>query len=181
MIRLITTEDRAAHRAAIAPKGAVKVSDRQSDAVAYLYAKQGQPVAMIFVGTAASPLHHVRFTNDANRERFVREAFESRRERTRYMIERRADPSATATRNRAIKTVLERRFGRGKVRVTGGRGTAYGWVHVTVNAPRPEGQAYHDGRSEITRLILDAGIRLGHYDSADYGSGYELNIDWSGR
>jgi len=41
----------------------------------------------------------------------------------------------TAERNRAIKKVLSREFGRGNVKVRGGRGTAYGWVDVSVTIP----------------------------------------------
>lgn len=38
-----------------------------------------------------------------------------------------------AQRNRAIKKTLEQAFGRGKVRVRGSRGTAYGYVHVYID------------------------------------------------
>ena len=41
----------------------------------------------------------------------------------------------TAERNRAIKKALSREFGAKNVRVRGGRGTAYGWVDVTVTIP----------------------------------------------
>ena len=42
-----------------------------------------------------------------------------------------------AERNRAIKKVLARRFGRKNVRVKGDRGTAYGWVNIYVQVPKP--------------------------------------------
>jgi len=48
-----------------------------------------------------------------------------------------------AERNRAIKKVLVREFGRENVRVRGSRGTAYGWVHINVRVPKP-----HPGECE---------------------------------
>ena len=39
----------------------------------------------------------------------------------------------TAQRNRAIKTLLEKHYGKGRVWVRGSRGTAYGWVHVYIS------------------------------------------------
>jgi len=42
-----------------------------------------------------------------------------------------------AERNRRIKKALSRVFGRENVRVRGDRGTAYGWVNITVIQPKP--------------------------------------------
>ena len=178
MRRLITAENRAAARALYIPKGSIKVSDRSSDAVVYL-SENDSPRALtrkyratVFFGTQSRPVFDYGFGNLAARERFVREKFAQRQERAQYMATRRTDPSATANRNRDIKRVLEAKFGRGKVRVTGDRGTAYGWVRVTITAPAP------GDRAEVIRLITDAGIRLGYYDSADYGSGHEIVVNW---
>jgi len=48
------------------------------------------------------------------------------------------EENTIAKRNRAIKKALSREFGRKNVRVRGGRGTAYGWVDVTVTIPVPD-------------------------------------------
>jgi hypothetical protein len=162
------------------PQGSVKVADRHSDAVAYISATDaGFPRAVIFYGKQNKPVANFRYSNEAAREKSVREYFEKRQERARYMAERRGSPSDTALRNRKIKRVLEAKFGRGKVRVTGERGTAYGWVRVVIIGDRPQGQEYRDARGEVIRLIQEAGITLGYYDSADYGAGHEIAIDWS--
>lgn len=77
-----------------------------------------------------------------------------------------------AERNRAIKKLLEKSFGRGNVTVRGSRGTAYGWVSVGINyAPRSP-----DHRSEIVALIWKMfkrdGIEIGTYGYDDPGSDY---------
>lgn len=69
------------------PKGSVKVSDKQSDAVAYLYqgtrhAGAGGGVyygAAIFFGKQAKPWSHVTYGTPERREKDVTAAFESRR------------------------------------------------------------------------------------------------------
>jgi len=90
-----------------------------------------------------------------------------------------------AERNRAIKKVLARRFGRKNVRVKGDRGTAYGWVNIYVQVPkphkgeceRPEGwpgsfyecdackRVREETEKEIWRLLKEAGLydELGTY------------------
>ena len=103
----------------------------------------------------------------------VKRYFEARQAHTARIVADRTSPSAVAVRNRAIKTLLEDEYGKGNVKVTGDRGTAYGWVNVRINAPGPKGEAEKNG---IERKILKAGIKLGHYDSGDYGSGYELSV-----
>jgi len=42
-----------------------------------------------------------------------------------------------AERNRAIKKALARVFGVENVRVRGDRGSAYGWVDITITQPKP--------------------------------------------
>ena len=60
---------------------------------------------------------------------------------------------STAERNRALKKVLEQAFGRGKVRVQGSRGTAYGWVSVRIaHAPRNMRES-QELRSQVMALI----------------------------
>lgn len=72
-----------------------------------------------------------------------------------------------ATRNRQLKKVLEAHYGRGQVRVTGGKGTSYGWVHVRVAIVPGDWQAEY---RRVHELVTAAGIELSHYNS-DEGNG----------
>ncbi len=77
-----------------------------------------------------------------------------------------------AERNRLIKQILSRSFGKGKVTVRGSRGTAYGWVSVSI-AYAPKNR---DHRDEIIRMIWAlfkaAKIEIGSYGYDDPGSDY---------
>ncbi len=73
------------------PKGAIKVADKHSDAVAYLTTtRTGKPAATIFVGKQAKPYSRFSYLSDAARERAVRLAFEGRR----AALQRKADAAA---------------------------------------------------------------------------------------
>ncbi len=61
------------------PAGAVKVADKLSDAVAYLYERQGKPIACVYVGSQSKPVSACSYRNPQSRERDVRAAFETRR------------------------------------------------------------------------------------------------------
>lgn len=62
------------------PKGATKVTDKQSDAVAYLYSTPaGEPAAMMFFGKQANPVWRYRYRTPERREAAVKAGFESRR------------------------------------------------------------------------------------------------------
>jgi hypothetical protein len=66
-------------REAFIPKGAIKVSDKRSDAVAYLCTNsKGKPRATVFFGKQAKPVADYWFADEARREKRVRELFESR-------------------------------------------------------------------------------------------------------
>lgn len=63
------------------PQGAVKVSDKSSDAVAYLWTNsKGKPCAQVFYGKQSKPIWQFYFQSEENRQRRIREAFEGRRE-----------------------------------------------------------------------------------------------------
>lgn len=69
-----------AARALYAQRGAVVVSDKQSDAVAYLYrTREGQPAAAVFFGRQTKPARRYRYRSEAKREADVTEAFQARR------------------------------------------------------------------------------------------------------
>lgn len=87
-----------------------------------------------------------------------------------------------AERNRAIKNLLVKSFGRGNVTVRGSRGTAYGWVSVSINyAPRTP-----EHRRQIEALIWKMferdGIKIDTYGyddpGSDYGYGKKIHLDF---
>jgi hypothetical protein len=89
---------------------------------------------------------------------------------------------STAERNRNLKKVLEQAFGKGKVSVTGSRGTAYGWVKAHIHySPRNQREA-QELRSHVHALIKAAKIEIGTYGyddpGSDYGYGSKINIDF---
>ena len=49
--------------------------------------------------------------------------------------------ATTAEKNRAIKKALATVYGQKNVQVTGGKGTAYGWIHINVSIPPVTGSA----------------------------------------
>lgn len=72
------------------PKGAIKVADKQSDALAYLSTNsKGKPRATVFFGKQAKPVADFWYRDEARRAKSVAERFEQRRQHERYMLERR--------------------------------------------------------------------------------------------
>lgn len=62
------------------PAGAVKIADKGSDAVAYVYTSgQGLPAAMVFFGKQTKPVLRNAFRTEAQREKHVRAYFDARR------------------------------------------------------------------------------------------------------
>jgi hypothetical protein len=70
------------------PPGTLKVSDKLSDAVAYLYANAaGSPCARVFYGKQSKPVVAYRYRNEAEREASVIAAFKGRQARTARMAD----------------------------------------------------------------------------------------------
>ncbi len=89
---------------------------------------------------------------------------------------------STATRNRALKTILTAAFAPHKVSVTGSRGTAYGWVTVKIGySPRNNREA-GELRQKVHQLIKAGNIEIGTYGyddpGSDYGHGSTINISF---
>lgn len=77
------------------PSGALKVADKASDAVAYVYADRDQaPCALVFFGKQSKPIWRYRFRSVADREKRIGEAFASRRARHAAHDQRRAERAA---------------------------------------------------------------------------------------
>lgn len=84
----------------------------------------------------------------------------------------------TAERNRKIKQVLNQAFGAGKVSVRGARGTAAGWVTVDIAyAPRNR-EEREELTAKVWALFAAAGIKIGTYDTADYGFGSTMHLNF---
>lgn len=63
------------------PQGAVKVSDKLSDAVAYAYTDaRGRPAVLVYYGTQSKAAYHYGCRNEAERESLVKRAFVARQE-----------------------------------------------------------------------------------------------------
>jgi hypothetical protein len=61
------------------PKGAIKVSDKYSDAVAYMWTNAlGHPCYMVFYGKQSKPVAHYRARNEAERAKAIVHAFVNR-------------------------------------------------------------------------------------------------------
>jgi hypothetical protein len=69
--------------------------------------------------------------------------------------------SITAIRNRAIKTTLEAAFGKGKVRVHGSRGTAYGYVTAHIDWTPLDVEQRERMEVHCRALLVAAKIDLG--------------------
>lgn len=66
-----------------------------------------------------------------------------------------------AERNRQIKRTLESAFGRGKVRVHGSRGTAYGYVTASIDWTPLDSEQWQTMHGHCKALLHAAGIDLG--------------------
>jgi hypothetical protein len=77
------------------PPGALKVSDKLSDAIAYLYASSnGAPCARVFYGKQSKPVVAYHYRDQAAREAAVIQAFKGRQARAAKMAEHAAERRA---------------------------------------------------------------------------------------
>ena len=88
-----------------------------------------------------------------------------------------------AERNRAIKKVLEKAFGRGKITVRGSRGTAYGWVSVHIACAPKDRQHLDQLTAKVWELFGAAKIEIGTFGTpgdmgCDYGWGSKIHLDF---
>lgn len=87
-------------RSRFIPPSAVKVIDKLSDAVAYLYERHGQPVGLVYYGKQTKAVAHFRYRADhaLDRERMVTRYFAARRARNKMMAERAQERKALVNR-----------------------------------------------------------------------------------
>src|SRR5271157_6029620 len=86
-------------RESLIPKGAVKVGDKHSDAVAYLYPSDntrslGKPAMMVFYGQQSKPVARFYYLTDAEREAAVKKWFSTRQAHAARKIEHAAEPAS---------------------------------------------------------------------------------------
>jgi len=90
-----------------------------------------------------------------------------------------------AERNRAIKRTLEAAFGRGKVRVRGSRGTACGWVSMSIDWTPLDNDKRQEMEAQVWALLGAAGLakEIGTYGyddpGSDYGYGNRCSINFN--
>lgn len=92
------------------PKGSIKINDKHSDAVAYLYERLGHPCVMIYVGKQTKPIANYRFKSNQAREKTIRETFAARQQRTALKTKHRAERKAE-THSLQIGHVLQASWG----------------------------------------------------------------------
>jgi hypothetical protein len=92
------------------PKSAIKVADKQSDAVAFVWESRGRPCAVVFYGKQTKPAANFRFRSPAERETTVRRYFESRRAWQKQRADWKAERVA-ATHNLQVGHVLKASWG----------------------------------------------------------------------
>ena len=73
------------------PKAAVKISDKLSDAVAYLYGDAKRPCARVFFGKQSKPVVACYYRNENDREGAVKRAFEGRRRHAKIIADNRVE------------------------------------------------------------------------------------------
>ncbi len=79
------------------PKHSTKVADKLSDAIAYLYERDGKLFAAIFVGKQAKPLSHYRYRDTARREDAIKDAFNNNRAHAAHKAKLKTERKAEAT------------------------------------------------------------------------------------
>lgn len=73
------------------PADSVKVVDKRSDAIAYVYSLGGRPCAVGYAGKQTKPAFFLRFSSEARRERHIREFFAGRQASLAFKAERQAE------------------------------------------------------------------------------------------
>ena len=89
----------------------------------------------------------------------------------------------SADRNRKLKKALVAHFGNGKVSVRGSRGTAYGWVTVTIDIVPDDSEHQRAMQAKVWELIRANDISIGTYGyddpGSDYGHGSCIHINFA--
>lgn len=82
--------DRHIDRATFIPKGAIKITPKDLDAVVYIYERNGQPIAIAFSGKRGKPDFHIRYRTPQRMEEAVRQYLDRLKGTQVYKQEQRA-------------------------------------------------------------------------------------------
>jgi len=116
------------------PAGAVVIMDKDRLGTIYLYTHKGQPAAIGYRGRKTRPDVHVVKTTQSEIETVMRRWLDGLRSerafREKCRAARKADEwDRNVVIGRIKRALAERGF---RYSVTGGRGTAWGWIHIAL-------------------------------------------------
>jgi hypothetical protein len=114
------------------PPGATTVMDKDRLGTIFLYTRDGRPAAVGYAGRSTKPDVHVIKSTQSEIEAVVRRWLDGLRAhvetRNKYRAMREQDEWSRNNVIKRIKTALAKRGY--KYSVTGGSGTAWGWIHI---------------------------------------------------
>lgn len=114
------------------PAGATTILDKDRLATVFLYTREGKPAAVGYAGRSTKPDVHVIKSTQSELEAVVRRWLDGLRAqvatRKKCRAMREQDEWSRNNVIQRIKTALAKRGY--KYSVTGGRGTAWGWIHI---------------------------------------------------
>ena len=114
------------------PAGAITILDKERLGTVFLYSYNERPAAVAYRGRSTKPELHIVRSTQAEIETSVRRWLDGLRERARqikaYREQRQQDEWSRNSVIRRIKDALKQRGF--SYSVTGGRGTAWGWIHI---------------------------------------------------
>ena len=114
------------------PPGATIVMDKDRLGTIYLYSRDGQPAAIGYRGKSTKPDVHVIKTTQSDIEAVMRRWLDGLRNEAEFKKKCRAAREQDEwSRNNVIQRIKKSLAKRGlKCSVSGGRGTAWGWIHI---------------------------------------------------
>lgn len=114
------------------PAGAITVLDKERLGTVFLYSHRGAPAAVAYRGRCTRPELHITSASPTMLETSVRRWFDGLRNRAQQVaLHRQLRQQDEWSRNNVIRNIKRALKSRGMdYSVRGGRGTAWGWIHV---------------------------------------------------
>jgi hypothetical protein len=118
----------------VPPNVALRVRDKQRLGEVFLYEKKGQTFVLAYAGNAIRPDFHYPTAADARLESRIKSWFAELRDKAQRAADyRRRTAEDPMSRHNVIATIKKHLRARGyNYSVTGGRGTAWGWIHISL-------------------------------------------------
>lgn len=116
------------------PAGAVTITDKERLGTLFLYYAKGLPAIVGYRGKKTRPEIHITMASPTLLERVARRWFDGLREQHRTaQLHRETFKRDEWSRNNVIQRIRQALAARGfRCSVTGGRGTAWGWITVSL-------------------------------------------------